>query len=1375
MFKFHHEQLYIIIIIFLIFFEYSDNDCLTHSFPDLNLPTALTLENGFHLVVTSTGIYSFFPKLTKIKSNYNYTTDQKMETDPYHMEGTINQNEISQFISDDGYKKHVICLAKYYLYFMNEKGEVLFNKKLSELSTQNSLSLIAYHYSEGNYYFVVGYNKMVHPKNSIMFYYYKIETKGNNIKNLSLEYSQEFLPNFEKSHKFYLQGISCQIMLSSEKGKVLTCFEFMEFQYGDMNNGNNDIKRGIVAFSFRPENNFELLFYSNLYEEVNTTEVNSIKSAINNDRTKALVCYSIEYQKIVKCIYYDINQNTLFQTELFLDFCLTDYFGFNIYYFQSTDEYILCCLSIELSKLHIFKVTKDFIINRNETDLFQYTFEGCATYNFYSIIFLSKYNQYYALINSNCNNQNHIRIYMISKSECKLPTSEEDEVEDEGCTEYLPTTYIQTTTPLSIETTIPQYIETTIPQYIETTIPQIIETTIPQIIETTIPQIIETTIPKIIETTIPQEIETTIPKNIETTILKTCEDKTKIYKEGKCICNNEEGYYPINYSPPDNKCYKKEDLPTNFYLNTTSKSFELCYKTCGSCIEGGTGLENNCLSCGIGFSREPEKNSSNCVKKCNYFYYYDSSNQYICTEDEQCPDDASLIIRKKKKCIDKCSNDYNYSYQYNGECLQSCPNLTLSDENKICKINNTAICTSSDYKLNLDETISEENVKLTAKNYASEFYYTKNHISKFISSNFTMILYKNNSCINELQMKITQINSEDCINQLKIDNNIDKNKDLIVAVIDIKSGDNQVASFGFFNPDNGEKLDASKSCAGKTVMMYEDIFSILKNPLAEELIKNQKINLLDLNSEFYNDICFHFNSPNGKDATLQDRIKAFYPNMTLCDPGCRNRGVNASSLKAECECTFQDLLSKNIFSNDLFGNNVLIKESLQGIVDMINNLNIEVLMCYKDFFDFEYFKKNKSGFIVLSLIILHTIFIIYYFLKSKIKLIRYISALSEKYIFYISKKNKNSNNKIAGKITNAPPQKNKNKERYKGKKKSKNKEIIKDENKDRISEKSKEKLRRKSKDKEKGKNKDKRKINFKQINILNFNFQQVKNNDLKSKENFFRNNRNSLKTNVSSKTKLFKIKTQNKNLIRGDYTLLKYDLDIEKYLEPDPENMEYDDVVDEDKRTFCQYFCEKITENQIIINTFFVQENIKPKSIKIAILIIIINIFFLTNGLFYSDSYISSIFNSTEKETAFSFVWRSIDRFIYASIIGNIIAYIINIFFVEEKKIKKLLLKNKNDILNIRYEISNALRTIDKNIKILIIINYVIFLFSLYYLSCFNNVYPNLNREWIFSSLFIIGIIQILPFATTFLETCIRFISIKCESEKLFKVSLLLS
>ena len=86
------------------------------------------------------------------------------------------------------------------------------------------------------------------------------------------------------------------------------------------------------------------------------------------------------------------------------------------------------------------------------------------------------------------------------------------------------------------------------------------------------------------------------------------------------------------------------------------------------------------------------------------------------------------------------------------------------------------------------------------------------------------------------------------------------------------------------------------------------------------------------------------------------------------------------------------------------------------------------------------------------------------------------------------------------------------------------------------------------------------------------------------------------------------------------------------------------------------------------------------KIIKITILVLTIDLFFLINGLFYNDSYISEIFNSNEKETFFSFVPRSIDRFVYTTIVGSIIGYILQFSFVEEVKIKKILLKKREKI-----------------------------------------------------------------------------------------------
>ena len=62
-------------------------------------------------------------------------------------------------------------------------------------------------------------------------------------------------------------------------------------------------------------------------------------------------------------------------------------------------------------------------------------------------------------------------------------------------------------------------------------------------------------------------------------------------------------------------------------------------------------------------------------------------------------------------------------------------------------------------------------------------------------------------------------------------------------------------------------------------------------------------------------------------------------------------------------------------------------------------------------------------------------------------------------------------------------------------------------------------------------------------------------------------------------------------------------------------------------------------------------------------------------------------------------------------------------------------------------------------------------IFSLYYIFCFNNVYPSMKGEWIKSSIVVISFMQMFPIILCLLNTSIRFISFKFKSERLFRLS----
>ena len=85
------------------------------------------------------------------------------------------------------------------------------------------------------------------------------------------------------------------------------------------------------------------------------------------------------------------------------------------------------------------------------------------------------------------------------------------------------------------------------------------------------------------------------------------------------------------------------------------------------------------------------------------------------------------------------------------------------------------------------------------------------------------------------------------------------------------------------------------------------------------------------------------------------------------------------------------------------------------------------------------------------------------------------------------------------------------------------------------------------------------------------------------------------------------------------------------------------------------------------------------------------------------------------------------------------------------------------------------MKSISKRYNSFIAVSLVITILTLYYVFCFNNIYPSMKGEWIKTSIIIIFSMQALSVLQCFLETALRFISFKCKSEKIYKISLLLA
>ena len=900
--------------------------------------------------------------------------------------------------------------------------------------------------------------------------------------------------------------------------------------------------------------------------------------------------------------------------------------------------------------------------------------------------------------------------------------------------------------------------------YNKSVVPTTIVTTLPTTIITTIPIIIPTTISGYIPTTIPSTIPITIPKYVCDEKCLTCNQESLKYH----LCLScKEGYKRVNYTtlyPQFYDCLDENSkILEKFYYNNITKEYRPCYKTCSTCEEDGNEEFHNCLKCKKNFRFRPDKNpEKNCVVNCTYFYI-SPYGEYKCLENFQCPEESKLMVLEKNQCIYDCKKDDKYKYQYNGVCCEHCPDGTLSDDNNICKEQDTTKCTLGINKAYFNSTDDLSKIKVLVKSYINEFTYTNNHISLYSNELYRILIYKNALCIPELNLKLPLVDFNDCYDKVKLYYNI--NEDLVIAIVEKLSQNNPFTLYSFYHPISGEKLDAEKICKNISITVKENLYSLLEenSPNYHQMISltEQNINIFDLKDPFYTDLCYDFNSPYNKDVPLKDRIKVFFPNVTLCDYGCTNKGINMDDMTSICDCSFVDVANSNIVKD-----NIILDSLFGDAIDFINESNILVMKCYK--YIFKYFIRSIGGWLCLILLIAQIILTILFYLFELTKLKTYIFNLTESYLDFLGKTKRRSSIHLDFDL--APP--------IKKVKFSKDVE---------------DKIKKKKKTKHKFKKEN-------EIKILRFNSQyKVEDKDekmdksaLKDSKVSFLKEKKKIDENGLLLTKAGKIKDKNKNKNKSGSKIKKSDgqdnISMDKafninpkdvkffkeYLDTPLGELEYDDAIVEDKRTFFKCFCEILKERQMIAYTFIAEDPLKTRCTKIMLLGLNIILYFVINGLFFSEDYISEIFNSKE-ENFFSFFPRSLTKFFFCAFVSIVISYITDIFFFEEKKIVGIYKREKDNNTILKKQIKELFKEIKKRYLAFIIVVFVIILISFYYLLCFNYVYPHTQIEWVKSSIVLLIIMQILSLLSCLLESGLRIGSFKCENEKMYKISKLLS
>ena len=420
------------------------------------------------------------------------------------------------------------------------------------------------------------------------------------------------------------------------------------------------------------------------------------------------------------------------------------------------------------------------------------------------------------------------------------------------------------------------------------------------------------------------------------------------------------------------------------------------------------------------------------------------------------------------------------------------------------------------------------------------------------------------------------------------------------------------------------------------------------------------------------------------------------------------------------------------------------------IKTLVQKTNIEVLRCYKDLFIGKFYVSNHGSFIIMGFFLIQIILTIIYYKKYIFKMRKYLFNLTQNYLLYLASKGININiedsiSEKDKKLLNNTKTLNKNfiskfesnlgdiEQKVKTNKKIHNNKVI----------------------------KSKRHTNiFSKKKFIFDNLLSSKNNE-ENKDNISKKRSSVM---LGSKFNSFEKTNLKKNKNNLDISLMisnKLDINMEEYIKTDPNDMDYDDAIRRDKRTFCVYFRDKLKGDFFILNVFCLYEPLNPRPIKLLLFIMNVDLNFFVNGLFFTEDYLEELFN-IQKDSFFNIINRFMDRILYITLIEVIINYIADFFFYEERTIKKIFKREKENILFLKYEMAQIIKNIKSRYNLFIIVCFSVAIFVWYYAFCFNNIYPSMKIELIITSIIIIFAMQAFDFLKLLLETCIRFISLKC-------------
>ena len=550
------------------------------------------------------------------------------------------------------------------------------------------------------------------------------------------------------------------------------------------------------------------------------------------------------------------------------------------------------------------------------------------------------------------------------------------------------------------------------------------------------------------------------------------------------------------------------------------------------------------------------------------------------------------IINDNRICLNECSNDEIYHYEYLNLCYKKCPMETVSSSSDIymCEISKiecveeypflilefnscTDYCNSEDF-FNEKCIISNYNIESQSKliiNIISEIEdgSMDNFLSKYINEEKVDLIKKVNNTIYQITSSFNQKNIKDqnislinlgeCENIIKEKYIIPKNETLLIFKTEkyIEGLLIPFIEYEIFNQKTKERLNLD-ACKESNISIN------INMPVS---INESIIYKYDLNSSYYNDICNNLDE-NGLDITLYDRKNEYINNnLYLCTINCTYIGYNKSNKTVTCLCQPQPGI--------ILFRDINIEQIINSKANIKREFNLKVMKCYNLLFSKEGLIINFGNYIISFIISLYIGLLIFFYFKGYDLLCNEINEI-------LNSKNMNIKNKL------------------------------------------------KFEEKVKENSTSKTKINYDKKKENKNNYEVKLSIDLNISNDYLEN-----------KEKVEIEKNENEKPI----IYLSYELNI----------LPYEKARQNDKRTYFQYYKSLILIKNIFIFAFYSYKDYNPFAIKICIFLFFFALNLVINALFFNDYIMHEIYKDKGVYNFSCFLPQIIYSIIISSIIDKII------------------------------------------------------------------------------------------------------------------------